>query len=61
MTATIKELRQTMFNIDFELIVNKKTYNNPAGRRFLYDLENQDLEVDFYIGTSGVFVIENEL
>jgi len=50
-----------MFNIDFELIVNKKTYNNPAGRRLLYDLENKGLEVDFYIGDSGVFVIENEL
>jgi len=43
MTATIKELRQTMFNIDFELIVNKKTYNNSTGRRFLYDIENQSL------------------
>jgi len=61
MKATIKELRQTMFNIDFELIVNKKTYNNSTGRRFLYDIENQSLEINFYIGTAGVFVIENEL
>jgi len=61
MKATIKELRKTMFDIDFELIVNEKQYNNPKGRRLLYDMENQDLEVEFYIGSAGVFVIETKI
>jgi len=61
MKATIKEIRKTMFDIDFGLIVNKETFTNAMGRKFLYDIENQDLEVNFYIGSSGVFVIENKL
>jgi len=61
MTTTIKELRLAMFNIDFGLIVNKNTHNNSEGRRLLYEIENQDLEINFYIGSAGVFVIENEL
>jgi len=61
MKATIKELRKTMFDIDFGLIANKTNYNNSEGRRLLFDIENQDLEVDFYIGSNGVFVIESEL
>ena len=61
MKATIKELRKTMFDIDFNLIANKKTLNNSEGRRFLYEIENQELEVEFYIGSAGTFVIETEL
>ena len=61
MKATIKELRRTMFDIDFNLIVNEKTLSNPEGRRFLYEIEDQDLEVEFYIGSAGTFVIETEI
>jgi len=61
MKATIKELRKTMFDIDFNLIANDKNFTNSKGRRFLYDLENQDLEVNFYIGSAGAFVIENKI
>ena len=61
MKATIKEIRKTMFDIDFGLIVNQESFTNAMGRKFLYDIENQDLEVNFYIGSSGVFVIENKL
>jgi hypothetical protein len=61
MKATIKELRKTMFDIDFNLIANQKTLTNPEGRRFLYEIENQDLEVDFYIGSAGTFVIETKI
>jgi len=61
MKATIKELRKTMFYFDIGLIVNKNRYTNPEGRKFLYDIENQDLEINFYIGSDGVFVIEKDL
>jgi hypothetical protein len=61
MKATIKELRKTMFDIDFNLIANQKTLTNSEGRRFLYEIENQDLEVDFYIGSAGTFVIETKI
>lgn len=61
MRATIKELRRTMFDIDFDLIVNNRRLNNSEGRRFLYEIENQELEVEFYIGSAGVFVIETEI
>ena len=61
MTGTIREIRKTMFDIDFGLIVNGINYNNPIGRKFLYDIEIQDLEVDFYIGSTVVFVITTKL
>jgi len=61
MTGTIREIRKSMFDIDFGLIVNGVNYNNPIGRKFLYDIEIQDLEVDFYIGSTGVFVITTQL
>jgi len=61
MTATIKEIRESMFDIDFGLIVNGITYDNPKGSKILYDYHLQDLEVDFYIGSAGIFVITTEL
>jgi hypothetical protein len=61
MTATIKEIRETMFDIDFGLIANGITYNNPKGRRILYNIDSQDLEVNFYIGSSGFFIITTTL
>ena len=61
MKATIKELRKTMFDIEFNLIVNEKILNNSEGRRFLYEIDNQDLEVDFHIGAGGDFIIESKL
>jgi len=61
MRATIKELRKVMFDFDFGLIANKKDLTNYQGRRFLFELENQGLNVEFYIGSSGVIVIETEI
>lgn len=61
MKATIKELSRVMFDFDFDLISNKKTLSNPEGRRFLYEIKNQDLEVEFYIGSAGTVVIETEM
>lgn len=61
MKATIKELRRVMFDFDFDLIANKNTLNNSEGRRFLYEIENQELEVEFYISSAGDIVIETEL
>ena len=61
MTTTIKELRKTMFDIDFNIIVNKNKLTNSEGRRFLYEIQDQDLKVDFYIGSAGTFVIETEI
>ena len=61
MTGTIREIRKTMFDIHLGLIVNSVIYNNTIGRKFLYDIENQDLEVDFYIGSTGFFVITTKL
>tara|TARA_R110000822_G_scaffold161_1_gene707 strand:- start:14419 stop:14604 length:186 start_codon:yes stop_codon:yes gene_type:complete len=61
MTATVRELRKTMFDIDFNLIVNQKDLTNSEGRRFLYDIEDQDVVVQFYIGSAGTFVIETKI
>ena len=61
MTATIREMRKTMFDIDFNLIVNHERLTNSQGRRFLYDIEDQDVVVQFYIGSAGTFVIESKI
>ena len=69
MKATIKELRDTLLNVDFNLIVDKNLLNNVEGIKLLCELENQDMEVDFYIskriGTSkraaGAFLIETKI
>ena len=61
MKAQIKELRRVLFDFDFQLLVNKETYGNSKARKLLYDLKDQDLEVNFYIGSIGIIVIEDTL
>ena len=51
MKATIKELKDTLLNVDFNLIVNKNLLNNVEGIKLLCEIESQDMEVDFYIST----------
>lgn len=66
MRATVNELRLAMFEIDFCLIVNQKgkmsqQMSNSKGRAFLYEIKDEDMELVFHVGPSGVFIIETEI
>jgi len=61
MKATIKELRRTLFDFDFDLMVNKERMNCSKGRETLFNIEDQDMEVDFHLGNTSVIVINSKI
>ena len=61
MKAKVRELRRLLFDFDFQVIVNEATLTNSVARKLLFEVIDQEEEVNFYIGSAGIVVIENKL